>query len=460
MPETTRRRAVSDAPLPEAQEPAPHPGPHVGADEIGARVAAFAALLDRPVEAQHARGYYHTLREVCQQPGTWRRTAAAMAQRRDLLARFLQDAYAQGAAGSILITGSGSSFYGAECLSWSLHGLVSPPVVAVAAGQLLTDGIQHLPVERPSLMISLGRSGNSPESSAAIDLLLETQPDCRHLTITCNREGRLAQRYQRDPRALAVVLDEETCDRSLVMTSSLTNMLVAGGFLGLLDAPDEYLSRVERLATAATQLFLAHADTLADVARRGFRSAVFLGSGALYGAAREAALKMLEMTAGQIPTMAETFLSLRHGPMSAVHDGTVLLCFLSSDPVTRAYEMDVIREMDQKELGLLKIVVGRGVASDVVREPSVVIDMSSSGNRKQETGHRTRETAGNGERETGNRNGGDQQALQEDDLPLIELLAGQIIAFFASLQVGCEPDRPSRNGAISRVVAAFHIHRR
>lgn len=430
MPESTRRRVVSEAPPAQAQGPAAQRTAEAAAVEVGAQVAAVAALLDQPVEAQHARGYYHTLREICQQPGTWRRTAAGMVQRRDLLARFLQDAYAQGAAGSILVTGSGSSFYGAECLSWCLQGALPQAVVAVPAGQLLTDGIRHLPVERPSLMLSLGRSGNSPESSAAVDLLLETEPECCHLIITCNREGRLAQRYQRDPRVLAVVLDEETCDRSLVMTSSLTNMLVAGRFVGLLDAPEAYLSRVESLAGAATALFLEHADTLADVARRGFRSGVFLGSGALYGAAREAALKMLEMTAGQIPTMAETYLSLRHGPMSAVHDGTVLLCFLSSDPVTRAYEVDVIREMDQKELGLLKIIVGRGVGSDVARAPSVVINVS------------------------------DEHASQEDDLPLIELLAGQLMAFFASLHVGCEPDHPSRNGAISRVVAEFDIHRR
>jgi tagatose-6-phosphate ketose/aldose isomerase len=431
MPESTRRRVVSEAPPAQAQGPAAQRTAEAAAAvEVGAQVAAVAALLDEPVEAQHARGYYHTLREICQQPGTWRRTAAGMVQRRDLLARFLQDAYAQGAAGSILVTGSGSSFYGAECLSWCLQGALPQAVVAVPAGQLLTDGIRHLPVERPSLMLSLGRSGNSPESSAAVDLLLETEPECRHLIITCNREGRLAQRYQRDPRVLAVVLDEETCDRSLVMTSSLTNMLVAGWFVGLLDAPEAYLSRVESLAGAATALLLEHGEALADAARGGFRSAVFLGSGSLYGAAREAALKMLEMTAGQIPTMAETYLSLRHGPMSAVHDGTIVLCVLSSDPVTRAYETDVIREMDQKELGRLKIIVGRGVGSDVAREPALVINVS------------------------------DQHAPQEDDLPLIEVLVGQLMAFFASLHVGCEPDRPSRNGAISRVVAAFDIHRR
>ena len=48
------------------------------------------------------------------------------------------------------------------------------------------------------------------------------------------------------------------------------------------------------------------------------------------GAAREASLKLLEMTEGRVRTLAETFLGLRHGPMSTVHGDTLIAGFLSS----------------------------------------------------------------------------------------------------------------------------------
>ncbi|MPY88203.1 MAG: SIS domain-containing protein [Luteitalea sp.] len=424
MPHTGRQHAASERPRTQPTERAPDGA----AVDLETQVAPFAELLARPVEAQRATGYYHTLREIGQQPDTWRRTAAGMLQRRDVLKRFLEGACPEGSRRPVLVTGSGSSYYGAECLSWSLQDALSRPVLAVSGGQLLTDGLRHLPVGRPTLMMSLGRSGNSPESSAAIDLLLEREPTCRHLIITCNRQGHVAQRYHDDPRVLAVVLDDETCDRSLVMTSSLTNMLVAARFVGLLDARDAYTALVRDLTASATRLLVQQADALARVARHGFRSAVFLGSGPGYGAAREAALKLLEMTAGDIPTMAETYLALRHGPMSAVRESTVMVCFLSSDPVARAYETDLIREVNGKALPLFKVVVGQQVPDDIILDQDLVIDVPGD------------------------------RASSGDNLPVLDILVGQLLAFFCSLHRGFAPDRPSTNGAIARVVAAFDIH--
>ena len=100
---------------------------------------------------------------------------------------------------------------------------------------------------------------------------------------------------------------------------------------------------------------------------------MFLGSGSRLGAAREAALKMVEMTAGGVPAAADTFLGLRHGPMSSVHADTLVICFLASDPVTRAYELDVIRELNQKQLGT-RLIIGDHVPADVVRNEDAVLD--------------------------------------------------------------------------------------
>ena len=51
---------------------------------------------------------------------------------------------------------------------------------------------------------------------------------------------------------------------------------------------------------------------------------------------------MLEMNAGEVWTLAESYLGLRHGPMSAIRPDTLVVAFLSSDPLVRAYERDLL----------------------------------------------------------------------------------------------------------------------
>ena len=202
------------------------------------------------------------------------------------------------------------------------------------AGLVLTHPETCLPPDGPFLVVSLARSGNSPESRAVVDWLLESRPHARHLFITCNREGVLATAYRDRPGVRTMVLDEKTNDRSLVMTSSFTNMVLAGRAL----AGDRACgrSRARRSPAPRAELLRDQADALAAVARSGFGSVVYLGSGCRLGSAREVALKMLEMNAGEVWTLAESFLGLRHGPMSAIGPDTLVVAFLSSDPLVRA----------------------------------------------------------------------------------------------------------------------------
>jgi tagatose-6-phosphate ketose/aldose isomerase len=168
---------------------------------------------------------------------------------------------------------------------------------------------------------------------------------------------------------------------------------------------------------------------LAAAANSGFRSAVFLGSGARFGSARESALKMLEMTDGRINAVAETFLGLRHGPMCAVHDDTLVVCFLSSDAVTRAYEMDLIRELNLKELGG-RLIVGDTIPAEIVRRDDMVLECPGLA------------------------------AIDDDRAAVTDVVVGQLLALFRCLSLGLRPDAPSSDNVINRVVQEFAIHRR
>ena len=386
-------------------------------------------LLGQPSQEQQERGYRHTLREIAQQPVTWLETASAVAADRARLDSVLDEAGVHSRAGSVLLTGSGSSLYAGECIALPLQHALGVPVQAVSAGLLLTHPESSLPPAGPYLVVSFARSGNSPESRAVLESLLGGDTRGRHLIITCNRDGALATGFAGNPRVKAVVLDRKTEDQSLVMTSSFTNMVLAGAFLGATRTAEAYERRVESTARAAAGVLRNHGDGLAGTARSGFHSAVYLGSGCRGGSAHEAGLKMLEMTGGRVFTLTESFLGLRHGPMSAVHEDTLVVAFLSSDEMVRAYETDLLGELDRKELGARKLIVGSGVPRSLAtRREDVIVD------------------CGDG--------------LRDADLVVLDVLVGQLLGFFRCRHEGLRPDSPSAEGVINRVVESFAIHRR
>ena len=390
---------------------------------------ALADLLQRSPAEQVARGYADTAREIAQQPDTWLETARSAVQARPMLRELLAAAEVRpGGAGLVVLTGSGSSLYVAECAAMPLQQALQTTVRAVPSGQMLTHLDGCIPPDRPGLCLSLARSGDSPESTAVVDQVIAARPAWQHVIITCNGAGRLATRYAGRAGTVRLVLADRTCDRSLVMTSSFTNLLVATHVMASLDAPWSYLAQVDRIAAAARRV-LDHSAILATAAGGAFRSAMFLGSGSRLGAAREAALKMVEMTAGGVAAAADTFLGLRHGPMSSVHADTLVVCLLASDPITRSYELDLIRELNRKRLGS-RLIIGDGVPADVVRDTDLVLDC--------------RGLAGVG-----------------DDLATVtDAMAGQLLALFRCLSVDLRPDAPSTDNVIHRVVEDFALYHR
>jgi tagatose-6-phosphate ketose/aldose isomerase len=396
-------------------------------ERLGRETRDVGRLLQAAPEEQDRVGTRHTLREIAHQPVTWIETAQRVGARGQAFADALAHVRDHG---TILLTGSGSSLYAGECLAASLQSGTGLAVRAVSAGELLMQPRAFLPAQGSCLMVSFGRSGNSPESCGAIDAVREAVPECRHLVVTCNAQGALATRYGGDARVAAIVLDEQTNDRSLVMTSSFTNMVLAARLLAAPHDPPGHLRRARALARAGGEVLLRLSDSLAAVGRGSFGAVVYLGSGVRYGSAREAALKMLEMTAGRVKTFAETYLGLRHGPMAALDADTLVVGFLSSDPVTRAYEVDLVRELTRKALGARKVIVGHALPPGLASGRDLVVDVPA------------------------------MAAVADDDAPLLDVLAGQLLAAFRCLSLGLRPDLPSDDGVINRVVEEFALHRR
>jgi len=384
--------------------------------------ARAAELFGRPETEQKRLGYVHTLKEICQQPWTWLRTCDRMIASRDNLKKEVAGIR------SLALTGSGSSEYAAECVRLLLQNELGICAESISGGSLLMYGGKALPPGRPGLLVSLARSGDSPESSGAVQLLLDTEAEYRHVVVTCNEQGSLARAWRDHEKVHVTTLPAETQDKSLVMTSSFTNLLLAARFIGMLERPDKYRSVCERLSQITKGLIRSNFDILAKIAAADFRRAVFLGSGSRFGASREAALKMLEMTSGRVTTLCETYLGFRHGPMSYAQDDTLMVCNLSCDSTVRAYELDLLRELDRKKLGLSKVIIGEGIPDSVIREGDEVIECQGLAE------------------------------LGDEETPIVYVVVAQLLAFFRCLEEGLRPDSPSEGGIINRVVEKFPLH--
>ena len=276
---------------------------------------------------------FATWREIHAQPAIWRAWAAAL----DL--RALRTFVAEQGVEEVWFCGAGSSAYIGEILVAGLEGKGGPRLRAVATTDIVSRPHALLKGAR-KLVVNFGRSGNSAESIGTMAALDALVPDWPRLNITCNADSALAS----SSRARVIVLPPATHDAGFAMTSSFTTMLLTGLALFETSAPEsEVLARIETVSGQLDAL-LPGFCAAAQAARVADR-VVFIGSGPLAFAAREAALKVMELSAGQIPALWDSTLGFRHGPKSFVVGKTDIWVLGAADVHTRAYDTDLTAEL-------------------------------------------------------------------------------------------------------------------
>jgi tagatose-6-phosphate ketose/aldose isomerase len=306
------------------------------------------------------------------------------------------------------------------------------------------------------LIISFARSGKSPESCAVLELADKLCKNCFHLIITCNAEGSLA-RYASPNPACVFVLPPEANDKSLAMTGSYSGMLLTALLLAY-SADGEFCRRQLGLLTRlAEKILVQDIEMIREIAGKEFRRTVFLGSGPLFGTATEAALKLQELTDGQIICKAESYLGFRHGPKAVIDESTLVVYFFSNDEYVRQYETDMLSAMRTGNRALFHLAVGERVITHSVIEGR--IELAIAGNGVKDDGPGGNGTAGTavaGTGVTGTATAG--TGVAEDWLTVCSILPGQLLGFYKSLQLGLMPDSPSVTGAISRIVEGVTIY--
>ena len=328
----------------------------------------------------------------------------------------------------IYLTGAGSSFYVGKCLEGVLQERLARPVSAIPSTDLILEPQRRLKASARGLVISFSRSGRSPESFEVTRAVSNSFPNYRQLLITCDLESQLSQHFSATANTGVLGVHPASCDKGLAMTSSFTSMVIAGQALAFLGRPDDYLEHVHNLATLGSQVLEESAQALKRVELRQIRRVCVLGNGVLYGAALEGALKMLELTDGRIPTLAETFLGVRHGPLSFVDSQTLVIYFVSSHPKTRKYEKDLMQEIRDKQLGCKRLAIGCQLSDLEGLFDGIDLSCVSA------------------------------YPISDDLRPPLDVILPQMLALRLSLALGFDVDNPSNRGAINRVVQGVTIH--
>jgi tagatose-6-phosphate ketose/aldose isomerase len=357
-----------------------------------------------------------TILEIAQQPDVWREVANTTDS---TVEEFLRDLTGR-ADIRIVLTGAGSSAFIGDIAAPALRRHLGRRVEAIPTTSIVASPLDYLEPNTPTLMVSFGRSGNSPESLATTALADELVDDIWHLVLTCDPDGELGRAHSGRANSRVVYMPERTNDRGFAMTSSLTSMLLTSLLLlgpATADSGEALAAAAEHVATLQTDI-----AALAQAKKQRF---VYLGSGPLEGLAHESALKMLELTAGEAVTYFDSPLGFRHGPKSALDADTLVVVYVSTDPYTRRYDLDIIAEI-RGQLGQDAVAVLSTEAMPETHGPAVVLP--------------------------------DLDGFDDALVALPYLVFAQYLALFTALEHGKTPDNPFPSGEVNRVVQGVTIY--
>lgn len=365
-----------------------------------------------------------TAREIQGQPELWEAIYSTICSERESISSFLDNVYP--IAKKIILTGAGTSAY----IGFSLEGIIQRTTkittVPVATTHLVSHPQDYFEPDTPTLLISFARSGNSPESVAAVELADKHCKDCHHLIITCNTDGELAQ-HSFKKNGYIFYLPPEANDKSLAMTGSYSGMLLSALLINDIKNIESLQSTVDTVREYGTALLTEFLPTIKKTAELPFDRAVFLGSGPQYGTAMESHLKLQELSDGQVICKNDSYLGFRHGPKAVVNNKTLLVYYFSNNEDVYRYEKDLVAAMDEGKKPLFQMGIAEKMPANLDLDALIVLSKD---------GHQ----------------------IEEPYLSVCNILLGQLLGFFKSMDLGLNPDSPSLSGAISRVVKGVTIY--
>jgi tagatose-6-phosphate ketose/aldose isomerase len=363
----------------------------------------------------------HTSSEIKGQPELWQKVFDLIVQKKKSITDFLSPVLKLENL-RIILTGAGSSAFVGEAAQGLFQTETQRITQAIATTDLVTHPQSYFLRTIPTLFVSFARSGNSPESVEAVRLANVYCDKIFHLVITCNENGQLAKNSG-GTNIYSLILPEAANDKALAMTGSFTSMLLSVMLIAKLDKIESLKPAFNQLIGNGVVMRDKYQPLIKAITTEKFERVIFLGSGPLLGIAHECHLKLQELTDGQVICKYDSFLGFRHGPRVVANEKSLVVFLFSNDESVFRYEKDLVSAIDSGPIALSTISFGRKISG--LKKSILTIEFENSG---------------------------------DDFYAIVATLLGQMLGLYKSVNLGLEPDSPSVNGTISRVVEGVTIY--
>ena len=328
----------------------------------------------------------------------------------------------------IVLTGAGSSAFIGEALALFIAKSSGIKCEAVHTTDIVSAPDTVLFADIPTFLISFARSGNSPESAGAVQYARKAVKNLFEAAIVCDGSSKLAAITAENEKSLILVMPDGSNDKGFAMTSSVTCMLLAGFALLNHEKIDEIVKDISLLYESMGKNGIRLSAMAQRYAKKPFDRAVYLASGALKGLAHEGSLKMMELSYGEVNASFDSATGFRHGPKTVIKDNTLTLHFVSNDPFTAKYDMDLLAEVLREKTRNSVVAVCADNLNGI--EADDVITLPSTG----------------------------YGFAADLCIGISGLVFSQMLAMFKSIELGITTDNPSPGGQVNRVVKGVIVY--
>ena len=367
-----------------------------------------------------------TSTEIAQQPRLWRELVGLLRQQEEEITTFVDKMKAISGL-RIIFTGAGSSAFVGQALQMMFARENGLRGEAIATTDIVSvpDCVLY---DAPTLLVSFSRSGESPESLAALEYAAKRIRNLYNLVVVCKKGSTLANYAAHETDTLLLNMPPESSDAGFAMTSSVSCMALGTYCVFNWERRNEVMEHIERLADYVEAEMHSMDRFALDVVKFDYRRLIYLGSGALRGLAQEGAVKSLELTNGKINSSSDSPMAFRHGPKTVVNSHTLTVHFISPDSLTSKYDLDVLKELAREKTQNRQLAL---VTEGVVVPEGVDYALHSA------------------------ISGG---VFAELSVYIVNLVFLQLLSLEKSIATGTPTDNPSVGGEVNRVVRGVTIY--
>ncbi|MCL2003078.1 MAG: SIS domain-containing protein [Oscillospiraceae bacterium] len=368
-----------------------------------------------------------TSAEIAGQPTLWKRLAEELQAKKTMILDFLHK-IGDLRELRIVLTGAGSSAFVGEALAGFAALSAGLACEAIHTTDIVSAPETVLFPEKPTLLISFARSGNSPESVGAVQYARSRVKNLFEIAVVCDGTSELYHTTLESKNSLALVMPEGSCDKGFAMTSSVTCMLLAG-YAVLNPSEIDRLARdihilSENVARSGSDL----SEKALEIAKKPFDRAVYLGSGAYKGLVHEGALKMMELSNGAVAASYDSAAGFRHGPKTVIKSNTITFHLISNNPFTAKYDIDLLNEL-YRERDTNRVFACCPDSADTLKADGVLVVPS-----------------------------GGYSVAADLCAGIHALVFFQTLSMYKSLELGVPTDNPSPGGQVNRVVKGVTVY--